>query len=102
MLTSKEYDAVKDNRYKEMKEALDELLKVYKGIPNLKGFEKIIRETKKKIKAIENGSCFAKDDEEVRQAEIATARRSGELQAYEETLASIKKRIKGVCKEDAA
>ena len=102
MLTNKEYDAAKENRYKEMKEALDNLLKEYKGIPNIKGFEKIIRETKKKIKAIENGSCFAKDDEEVRQAEIAMARRSGELQAYEEILASIKKRIKGVCKEDAA
>lgn len=102
MLTSKEYDAAKENRYKEMKEALDNLLKVYKGIPNIKGFEKIIRETKKKIKTIENGFCFAKDDEEVRQAEIAMARNRGELQAYEETLASIKKCIKGVCKEDAA
>lgn len=102
MLTSKEYDAVKENRYNEMKEALDKVLNEHKGIPNIKGFEKAIRETKKKIKAIENGSCFAKDDEEVRQAEIAMAIRSGELQAYEETLASIKKRIKEVCKDDAA
>lgn len=102
MLTSKEYDVVKENRYNEMKEALDKVLKEHKGIPNIKGFEKAIRETKKKIKAIENGSCFAKDDEEVRQSEIAMAIRSGELQAYEETLASIKKRIKEVCKDDAA
>lgn len=102
MLSSKEYDAVKENRYKEMMEAFDKVLKEHKGIPNVKGFEKAIRDTKKKIKAIENGSCFAKDDEEVRQAEVAMARRSGELQAYEETLASIKKRIKEACKEDAA
>lgn len=97
MLTSKEYDAVKENRYKEMKEAIDKVLKEHKGIPNIKGFEKAIRDTKKKIKAIEFGSCFANDDEQVRQAEIAMARRSGELQAYEETLASIKKRIKEAC-----
>lgn len=102
MLTSKEYDAVKEDRYKEMKEALDNILKEHKGIPNIKGFEKAIRDTKKKIKAIENGSCFAKDDEEVRQAEIAMAKRSGELQAYEETLSYINKRIKEVCKDDAA
>lgn len=102
MLSGKEYDAVKENRYKEMKEAFDKVLKGYKGIPNIKGFQKAIRDTKEKIKALENGLCFAKDDVEVRQAEVAMARRSGELQAYEETLASIKKRIKEVCKEDAA
>ena len=102
MLTSKEYDAVKENRYNEMTESLNKVLKEHKGIPNINSFEKAIRETKKKIKAIENGSCFAKDDEEVRQAEIAMAIRSGELQAYVETLASIKKRINEVCKDDAA
>lgn len=102
MLSGKEYDAVKENRYKEIKEAFDKILKEHKGIPNIKGFQKAIRDIKKKIKAIENGSCFAKDDDEVRQAEIAMARRSGELKAYEETLATIKKRIKEACKEDAA
>lgn len=101
MLSGKEYDAVKENRYKEMKEAFDKVLKEYKGIPNIKGFQKAIRDTKNKIKALENGLCFAKDDEEVRQAEVAMARRCGELQVYTEIRSMVKKRIKEVCEKES-
>ena len=101
MLSGKEYDAVKENRYKEMKEAFDKVLKEYKGIPNIKGFQKAIRDTKEKIKALENGLCFAKDDEEVRQAEVAMARRCGELQVYTEIRSMVKKRIKEVCEKES-
>ena len=101
MLSGKEYDAVKENRYKEMKEAFDKVLKEYKGIPNIQGFQKAIRDTKNKIKALENGLCFAKDDEEVRQAEVAMARRCGELQVYTEIRSMVKKRIKEVCEKES-
>ena len=79
MLSIKEYDAIKEGRYRELKEAFDKLLAVYEGVPSVKGFDKVIRDTKKRIKALEVGSAFAKDDEEVKQAEIAMARRCGEL-----------------------
>lgn len=101
MLSIKEYDAIKEGRYKELKEAFDKLLAVYEGVPSVKGFDKVIRDTKKRIKALEVGSAFAKDDEEVKQAEIAMARRCGELQVYTEIRSMVKKRIKEVCETEA-
>lgn len=47
MLSIKEYDAIKEGRYRELKEAFDKLLAVYEGVPSVKGFDKVIRDTKK-------------------------------------------------------
>lgn len=93
MLTTEQYDEIKNKQYTSKKKSLDNLL-ASGGIPNIKAFNKVIKDLKNRINIVENGSAFAQDLEEVTKAEVALANLSGELMAFEETLKEIKRKIK--------
>lgn len=75
----------------------DELEKAFASgaMPNVKGFKKVIASLKKRMKLVESGtSFFARSQEDVTRAELAVARLSGQLQAYQEKLNMITEKLK--------
>ena len=64
-------------------------------IPNIKAFKAAIKDLTKRIKLVACKMQFACSDEEVRLAEAAVARLSGQRDAYVEVLADINAKLRG-------
>lgn len=92
-----DYKDYEERTYKHNKETLDKMLEG-PGIPNVKGFEKEIRDVNKRLKLLEAGAQLPQSAEQLESAYKAMARLRGQQRALKETLASIKARIKEVCK----
>ena len=87
-------DEIRLSAYKTIKEKLD-MLFASGGIPNISGFQKTIRDLRKRIKLIDSGTqFFANNLDDVEKAQLQTARLSGQLQAYEEKYDRIKSKLK--------
>ena len=77
-------DETKASAYQNIKEQLDNLF-AKGGIPSIKGFQKVIRDLRKRIKLLEAGCpFFATSEADVEKTNLAIARLSGQLQAYKE------------------
>lgn len=80
--------------YQSIKSQLDSIFSKG-GIPNVKAFQKIIRDLKKRIKLLESGTeFFACSLEDVEKAEVRIATLSGQLEAYQERYNWIQAKLK--------
>jgi hypothetical protein len=87
-------EEIKASAYKSIKEQLDSLF-AKGGIPNLRAFQKIIRDLRKRIKLLDGGTAFfARSLEDVEKAQLQSARLSGQLQAYKERYDWIRAKLK--------
>ncbi|MBQ8969176.1 MAG: hypothetical protein IJ064_05545 [Bacteroidaceae bacterium] len=87
-------EETRQSAYQNIKANLDNLFSKG-GIPNIKGFQKTIRDLKKRINLLETGTqFFATSLEDVAKAELAVARLNGQLQAYQERYNWIQAKLK--------
>lgn len=87
----------KNESYQNIKGQLDKIL-VPGVIPNIKGIKKIIATLKKRIKILETGTMFfCNSDDQFEKSQLAIARLSGELQAYQERYNEIQEKLRQNC-----
>lgn len=87
-------EEMRQSAYQTIKAQLDKAF-AGGGIPNVKAFQKAIRDLKKRIKLLDCGtSFFACSLDDIEKVQLQTARLSGQLQAYQERYDWIKTRLK--------
>ena len=86
-------EEMKQKAYNSIKGQLDTLFEKG-GIPNIKGFKKVIADLQRRIRLIESQAVFANSLEEVDKANLAIANLQGQCQAYKERLTWVNNKIK--------
>lgn len=96
-MTTEEYNDIQQKEYTLHKESFGQ--KLAEGfLPNVAGIKKEISSLKRRIKRVVDGSCFARNLEEVEKTELVLARLKGRLKAYQEIMTDVNNKINSVCK----